>query len=101
MDDYIDTGNATITPDPLYSTTGEQIHIGNRLVGRVRRLSSGSYTGTSTISGLSVVGDYTPTDPSSPEMFRRTTRADAIRLVLAQAREDLRDEARQKRGHQA
>lgn len=101
MDEYIDTpedtgGNVTLTPDPLYKGAGEEVRIDGRIVGRIRRMGSGTYTGTATISGLSVVGDLAPAGPGSQEMFRRSTRADAIRLVLEQAREDLRNEARGK-----
>lgn len=81
MDEYIDipdsiSGNVTFTPDPLYSGDGEEIRIDGRIVGRIRRMSSGTYRGEATTSGLAVAD--------------RATRSDAIRLVLAQAREDLR-----------
>lgn len=85
----------TITSDPLYPDTGEEIRIDGRLVGRIRRHTSGAYTGTSAISGLSVVGDLAPTGPGTQEAWRKTTRSDAIRMVLDQAREDLRDEAKE------
>jgi len=94
MDEYIDIpdevgGAVTFTPDPLYKPDGEEIRIDDRIVGRIRRMRSGAYTGTATISGLSVVG---------PLMgHRKSTKADAIRLVLGQARKDLNDEAREKR----
>ena len=101
-DDYIDipegpSGTVTFTPDPIYKPDGEEVRIDGRIVGRIRRMRSGAYTGTATISGLSVVGDYVPTGPGSQEMFRRPIRSDAIRLVLGQARKDLNDEAREKR----
>lgn len=98
MDEHTDTpGNITYTPDPLYPTAGTEIRINGRLVGRIRRHTSGRYSGVATISGLSVVGDLTPAGPGSLEMFRRTTRSDAIHLVLRQAREDLAVEAKERR----
>jgi len=87
MNEYIDTpdgtnGVVTFTPDPLYKTDGEEVRIDGRIVGRIRRMSSGTHRGEATISGLAVADG--------------ATRSDAIRLVLEQAREDLRNEAREK-----
>ncbi|QVJ03096.1 hypothetical protein KGD82_13760 [Nocardiopsis eucommiae] len=89
-----DYGPVTFSPDPLYKATGEEIRVGGRLVGRLRRTSSGSYIGVATISNLSVVGDLSPTGPGSQDTFRKTTRSDAIRTILKQAFEDLANERR-------
>lgn len=89
-----DYGPVTFTQDPLYKGNGEEIRVGGRIVGRFRRTSSGSYIGVATISNLSVVGSLSPAGPGSPNMWRKTTRADAVRAILKQAFEDLADERR-------
>ena len=89
-----DYGPITFNPDPIYADTGEEIRIDGRLVGRIRRHTSGAYAGTATISGLSVVGNLAPTGPGAQSMWRKTTHSDAVRAILKQAFQDLASERR-------
>ncbi|WP_017602293.1 hypothetical protein [Nocardiopsis lucentensis] len=98
MDEDIDIpenvgGDVTFTPDPLYKGEGEEVRINGQIVGRIRRMSSGAYTGTA--GSVSVVGGLY--NPGGGAPSRKPTRSDAITLVLEQARENLRYEAKCRR----